>query len=81
MQSHGNSCAAPAPMGRTIAQARDQAKRFGERILEVLRACADGYAAAAEYEELSKLSKAELERRGIPSRELPQHIFETLTKR
>jgi hypothetical protein len=68
-------------MGRTIAQARDQAKRFGERILEVLRACADGYAAAAEYEELSKLSKAELERRGIPRRELPQHIFETLTKR
>jgi hypothetical protein len=80
MQSHGNAYA-PAPIDRTIAEVRDQAKGLGARIIEALKACADGYAAAARYEELSKLSKGELKRRGIPGGDLPQHIFEILTKR
>jgi hypothetical protein len=79
MQSHGNTYA-PAAMDRTIAEVRDQAKGLGARILEVLKACADGYAAAARYEELSNLSKEELKRRGIPGGDLPRHIFEILTK-
>ena len=81
MQTHGNSQAAEHAIGWTLDQQRHEARRLGARILDVLRACADAYAAAADYEELSKLSKAELERRGIPRGDLPQHIFETLTRR
>ena len=81
MQSRGNSQAADHAIGWTLGQQRDEARRLGARILDVLRACGAGYAAAAEYEELSKLSKAELDRRGIPNSDLPQYIFEILTKR
>lgn len=56
--------------------------------LESLRACivgwattwADAYAAAALYEQLSRLSDAELERRGIPRGDLHRRAFETLTR-
>ena len=81
MQTHANSQAAATPIGRAVDQVHDQARRFGARILAVLTICADAYAAAAQYEELSGLSKAELERRGIPRGDLPQHIFEALTTR
>jgi hypothetical protein len=75
MQSHANLQVAGKPIGWTLGH--DQTRRLGTRILDVLRACGAGYAAAAEYEELSKLSNAELERRGIP--DLPQHLFQALT--
>ena len=81
MQTHASSQAAQHAIGWTLDQQHHEARRLGARILEVLRACADGYAAAAEYQELSKLSKEELERRGIPRGDLPQHIFEALTRR
>jgi hypothetical protein len=81
MQSNTNLEASGNPIGWALIWSHDEARRLGARVIEVLRACADGYAAAAEYEELSKLSKQELERRGIPRGDLPQHIFEALTKR
>ena len=81
MQSNTNLEANGNPIGWALSLSHDEARRAGACILEVLRACADGYAAAAEYEKLSKLSKQELERRGIPRGDLPQHIFEALTKR
>jgi hypothetical protein len=40
----------------------------------------DAYVAVAQYEELSMLSKEELERRGIPRGDLPRHIFEILIR-
>jgi hypothetical protein len=77
MQSHTNLQAAGNPIGWTLSH--HEPRRLGARILDVLRACGAGYAAAAEYEELSKLPRAELERRGIPRGDLPQHIFQALT--
>jgi hypothetical protein len=80
MQAHANPQVADHAIEWTLDQQRREARRLGARILDVLRACADGYAAAAEYQELSKLSKEELDRRGIPRGDLPRHIFESLTK-
>jgi hypothetical protein len=37
--------------------------------------------AAVLYEELSKLSDAELARRGIPRADLPRYILDTLNRR
>jgi hypothetical protein len=71
MQTHANSQLTEHSIGWTLDQPRREARRLGARILDVLRAYADGYAAAAEYEALSRLSKAELERRGIPRGDLP----------
>ena len=81
MIDRANLQTADAPLGAAIGQVFDTARQLGSRVVEVLRCCGAGYAAAAEYEELSKLSKAELERRGIPGGDLPQHILRTLTRR
>jgi hypothetical protein len=68
-------------MGWTLRQVLDQARRLGARIVEFIDAHADAYAAPALYSELSRLSGAELERRGIPRGEIHRHIFETLARR
>jgi hypothetical protein len=80
MQTHANSQIAGTSIGWALAPARDQVKRLGARIVAFIDARADAYAAAALYEKLSKLSNAELERRGIPRGELHRCIFETLTR-
>ncbi len=77
MIDRANQQTADAPLGPAIGRVFDRARQLGSRVVEVLRCCADGCAAAAEYEELSQLSKTELERRGIPGGDLPRHIFET----
>ena len=81
MQTHASSQVAETSIAWSFGQAREKAKRFGARIVEFIEARADAYAAAALYDELSKLSNAELERRGIPRGDLHGCIFETLTKR
>jgi hypothetical protein len=81
MQTHANSQEVGTSIGWTFGQARDQAKRLGARIVKLIEARADACAAAAVYEQLSRLSNAELERRGISRGELHRCIFETLTKR
>jgi hypothetical protein len=58
--------------------ARVYAGRFCARIVELIDARADAYAAAALYEGFSRLSDAELERRGIPRGELDRCVFEAL---
>jgi hypothetical protein len=68
-------------IGCTLASARDQIGRLSARIVELIDARADAYAAAALYEKLSKLSNAELERRGIPRGELHRRVFDILAKR
>jgi len=80
MQSHSNSQITGTSIGWALAPARDQVKRLGARIVAFIDARADAYAAAALYEKLSKLSNAELERRGIPRGEVHRCIFETLTR-
>jgi len=42
--------------------------------------CADYYAAAALYEQLSRLSDAELKRRGMTRAELHRYVFETTAR-
>ena len=69
-----------APIGWAFGRALDQAKRVWVRIADVLIVNAKVRGAAILYEELSKLSDAELERRGIPRADLPRYIFETLDR-
>jgi hypothetical protein len=80
MQTHANSRVVGASIGWAAGPARDQVKRLATRIVELIDACADAYAAAALYGELSKLSNAELDRRGISRGDLHRCVFETLTK-
>jgi hypothetical protein len=81
MQSHTNLQATGNPIGWALSWSHDEARRFGARIIRFIDACAHAYSAAALYEELSRLSNAELERRGIPRAELHRCVFEALTKR
>jgi len=76
MQTHGNSQVVETRIGWSFDEARIQAKRFSASIREVVDAWADAAAAAALYEQLSRLSDAELERRGIPRGELNRWIFD-----
>ena len=80
MTHQTNLQAAEAPISWTIGQVRDKAKHLGARIIEVFAISANAWAAADKYEELSKLSVAELKRRGIPDGDLHRWVFETLGK-
>jgi len=81
MQSNTNLQATGNPIGWALSWSHDEARRLGARILAFLTTCADSYAAATLYQELSRLSDAELERRGIPRGELHRHIFQDLAQR
>ena len=48
-------------------------RAFGRHVAAWLRTCADHYAAAAMYEQLSGLSDAELRRRGLSRADLGWH--------
>jgi hypothetical protein len=74
MQHQANPQLAEA-LSWPVGEARAKAKRLGGRIAEVLAICADAWAAANTYEQLSRLSDAELERRGIPRGELHRCVF------
>jgi hypothetical protein len=54
---------------------------LGSQIGEVLAICGNAWAAANAYEELSRLSNAELERRGIPRGRLHRRVFDVLMGR
>jgi hypothetical protein len=81
MQSHTNLEAAGNPNGWVLSWSHDEARRLGARIVAFLTTCAASYAAATLYQELSSLSNAELECRGIARGDLHRCIFETLTRR
>lgn len=63
------------------AQAYDKARKLVAWIGAWLAACADAHAAAAVHERLSRLSDAELRRRGMARADLHRRVFETLTRR
>jgi hypothetical protein len=77
--SQFSSVAAPRSPVRAAwcRQFHDNANRVGARIVKVLESCG----AVILYKELSKLSDAELERRGVARGDLHRHVFETLNKR
>jgi hypothetical protein len=67
--------------GLGLPSGADQARRLGAHIVEYIDAHGDANAAAALYAELSRLSDAELERRGIPHRDLHRCVLEILIGR
>jgi hypothetical protein len=67
--------AAPASPRSMVSWVRNKAHHLGTRIAGALEAHAASMGHAALYAELSKLSNAELERRGIPRGELHRCIF------
>ena len=75
-----------APIGWAFGPVLDQAKRAwagnarAAGSADILTVNAKVRGAAVLYEELSRLSDAELERRGIPRADLPRYIFETLDR-
>ena len=81
MRSHTHLQATGSPIGWALSWSHDEARRFGAGILAFLTTCADSCAAATLYQELSRLSDAELERRGIPRGDLHQQIFRAVTRR
>lgn len=70
---------ADASTGWLIRRAVGKAKHLGASLAAIFRACADAWDAASLYEDLSRLSDAELDRRGIPRGELNRCVFEVLT--
>ena len=74
MRDRANSQVAAVPIGWMLALAHERAARLVASVTRVIDVYADSYAAAALYEKLSKLSDAELERRGIPRRPSPVHL-------
>jgi hypothetical protein len=69
----------------THANSLDHAKgpfrRCAAGVAEWLRACADHYAAAALYEQLNRLSDAELHRRGLSRNALARNIFDSVERK
>jgi hypothetical protein len=82
MTYQANPQLAETLIGRAVDEAGARARRLGAglgtRIVEVLAICGNAWTAANMYEDLSRLSDAELERRGIPRGELHRCVFEAL---
>jgi hypothetical protein len=72
-------CAGP-PAGWSPRLARAIAAAIAARIEIVMTAHRSAYEAAAAYEELSRLSNAELGRRGLPRAGIAWQIFKILTQ-
>jgi hypothetical protein len=81
MIERANQQVREAPIGWAFGRVIDQAKHAWARIAEVLAVNAKVRGALIVYEELSRLSDAELERRGIPRADLPRYILGLLHKR
>ena len=65
------------PPAKTDAALFDSIKSRAGFFIAWLNACADYYAAAAIYEQLSKLSDAELHRRGLSRETLVRDAFQS----
>jgi len=61
----------------TAASLSNWIRLAGLRIVTWATACADYYAAAAMYEQLSRLSNAELERRGLTRATLARDVCDS----
>ena len=80
MIDRANQQAMEALIRRPLGNVFDKAKSAWARIANFLIVYAEVWGAALLYEELSKLSDAELERLGMPRAELHRHVFKGLTK-
>jgi hypothetical protein len=67
--------AAEAPIGWPMANIFDKTRPACARIAATLTVYAEAWGAALLYEDLSRLSDAELGRLGLPRAELHRHVF------
>jgi hypothetical protein len=81
MIDRANQQAVEAPIGWAIGDVLDKAKSAWAGIADYLTVYADALGQAIHYEELSRLSDAELKRRGIPRADLHRHVFGNSYKR
>jgi hypothetical protein len=70
-----------ASASETGASIFSSIKSLAHQVRTWLDSCADYYAAAAMYEQLSKLSNAELNRRGLSRDTLAQDVFQSCDRR
>jgi hypothetical protein len=68
------------PTRSPIEVMRRKGRRFAVRLAHYVRFYADCYSAAVQYEDLAKLSAAELERRGIAPGDLHRHVADAFPK-
>jgi hypothetical protein len=81
MIEQSNRQVVETPIRWPIGDVVDKAKSAWVGIAETLTVYAEAWGAALLYEELSRLSDAELERLGMPRAELHRHVFEPSHKR
>jgi hypothetical protein len=81
MNKRANQQVVEARIGWAFAHVLDRAKRAWATLAEILIVNAKARGAAILYEELSRLSDAELARRGLRRADLPRYIFETLHRK
>jgi len=68
------------PTRSPIEVMRRKARRFAVRLIRYVRFYADCYSAALQYEDLARLSSAQLERRGIAPGDLHRHVADGIPK-
>lgn len=68
------------PTRSPIEVMRRKGRRLAVRLRQYGRLWADWYSAAVQYEDLARLSAAELERRGIAPGDLHRHVADALPK-
>jgi hypothetical protein len=66
------------PHESSLVHAQGPFRRRAAGIVKWLRACTDYYAASALYEQLNRLSDAELYRRGLNRSTLARDIFDSV---
>jgi hypothetical protein len=74
-----SATARPSPIALFRARALGASRRACANIAAYVACCRDAYAATALYDELSKLSDAELQRRGIARGDLHRLVAEKLS--
>jgi len=68
------------PKRPAIQTLHRKAHRLAVRFAQYVRICADRYSAAVQYEDLARLSAAQLERRGIAPGDLHRQVADALPK-
>lgn len=70
------------PRTSSVSPAEQSARASGWSALAAwIRACGDAYVASAIYEDLSRLSDAELQRRGLSRENLAREVFKSCERR
>lgn len=80
MISAPQSLATPVSNGAPLPEAFGFLEAVSQRIAAYARACADYWSAAAVYEDLRRLSDAELCRRGLSRDTLARDVFAACDK-